>query len=200
MRARITYSAALALLVGLFGCAAEEPRGRSVAVVESSIEAVHGIEGASVSVERLRSTFTVVDSATVVARLEAGATVADPGSLAEYLLRSLWTIGDVRPTELAVYVEAADGSRVDISSGAIDNDWSPVLGRSDSPFFLVNKLSTEPVKSKLGPWPGPVPTPPADAIVEIDDAASAQRSRSANAWIAVTIPSVSKAPSASRVK
>ncbi len=172
MRARFVSCAALAILVALSGCATENLYGRPVAEVESSIESIHGIDDAEASIERLRSTFTAVVSATVVVRLEAGAEVADAGGLADYLLRSLWTIGDVRPTELAVFVEAADGSRVDISSGAIDNDWSPVLGRSDSPFFLVNKLSTEPVKSKLGPWPGPVPTPPTEAIVLIDDSAS----------------------------
>lgn len=201
MRVNVLFGAAAAILVALSGCAAESPRGRPVAEMKAAIETVNGIDTASASFERLRSTFTVVDSATVIVRLEAGAEVTDAGALADYLLRSLWTIGEVRPTELAVFVEAADGSRVDISSGAIDNDWSPILGLPESPFFMVNKLTREPVKSKLGPWPGLVPTPPMGAIVvPLDDSASAQRSRSANAWIAATRPSISKEPSGFRVK
>ncbi|MBN9632365.1 MAG: hypothetical protein J0I18_17465 [Actinobacteria bacterium] len=141
--------------------------------MESAIEAVPGIDHAEASLERLRSTFTVVDSASVVVRLDAGATVIDPGRLAEFLLKSLWSIGDTAPTELAVFVETVDGTPVDISSGAIEHSWSPVLGRADRPFFLVNDLSREPVRSKLGPWPGPVPPPPLDAIRPLEDDASA---------------------------
>ena len=200
MRVSSLLCGALAVLVALAGCAAEKPRGRPTAAAEASIEAVRGIDDARVSIERLRSTFTVVVSATVVVRLEPGADVADAGSLADYLLMSLWAIGDMRPTELAVVVESADGSRVDISAGAIDNGWSPVLGRPDSPFLLVDKLSAEPVSSRLGGWPGPAPDPPIGAITVTDASPTAQRSRSANAWIAATIPSVSKVPSALRVK
>lgn len=200
MRVVTTWCVILLLLGALSGCAAEGTHERSVARVESSIEAVPGIHHAEASLERLRSTFTVVASASVIVRLDAGATVIDPGRLAEFLLKSLWSIGDTAPTELAVFVETADGTPVDISSGATEHSWSPVLGRSDSPFFLVNNLSREPVKSKLGPWPGAVPAPPLDTIRPADGGGSAQRSRSANAWIAASIPSVSKDPSALRVK
>ncbi|MCI0158540.1 hypothetical protein KNO15_17700 [Leifsonia shinshuensis] len=200
MRVVMSCCVVLLLFGALSGCAAEKLHGRSTARAESAIEAVPGIGRAEASFERLRSTFTAVDSATVVVHLDTGAMVTDPGKLAEYLLKSLWSIGETAPTELAVFVEAADGTPVDISSGAVENSWSPVLGRSDRPFFLVNNLSREPVKSKLGPWPGPVPPPPVDAIRPREDGGSAQRSRSANAWIAASIPSVSKEPSGLRVK
>ncbi len=120
--------------------------------------------------------------------------------MADYLIRLLWSVDEVRPTELVVSVRSSDGSVIRLVDGATDGGWEPIVGSRDAPLFVVHRLGDEPVKSKLGPWPGAVPPPPLDAIRPVDGGGSAQRSRSANAWIAASIPSVSKVPSALRVK
>lgn len=201
VRARVCVAMAVAL-ISLAGCTAapSTDTGLSAAGAEKLLNDVAGVENATVRSRTTLDGFTQHVPTTVKVHLRSGHTVHDDARLADYLIRLLWSVGEVRPTELVVSVSSSDGSMIRLVDGATATGWEPIIGSRDAPVFVVHRLGDEPVRSKLGPWPGPVPPPPLDAIRPLEDGSSAQRSRSANAWIAASIPSVSKDPSALRVK
>lgn len=191
----------VAALLALAGCGAKpRPAAITVTQAQASLRSLSGVESARLSVRSTLDGFTRNTPAMVKLQIAEGFAIAGTTELADYLIRILWSIDDVPPTRLVVLVTSAAGSHVDLSQGAREGGWKPIIGSNEIPLFAIDRLDREPVKSKLGPWPGPVPPPPVGAIVPLDGAGAAQRSRSANAWIASTIPAVSNEPSGLRVK
>lgn len=196
MTARIMI-AALVMVTILCGCVAKPAAGRTIATTEATLTQLAGVRTADVTVRRTFDGFIEKVHLTVRLQLEVGYTVEKAPDLADYLVRSLWSINSTRPTDLVVAVQSSSGESVDISDGAIARGWKAAVGRQ---LFLINQLDSEPTKSTLGTWPGGIPGAPEGAIVQVDPAPSAQRSLSANPWMAASRPSVSKEPSSFRVK
>lgn len=193
--------AMFALLLAIAGCRAEPTRaGMTLDDAEELLRSMPGVRGAQVKTRSTLDGFTRQTPITVKLELADSFEVVAAPQLADFLVRLLWSVDGARPTRLVVSVSSAAGDGVDVSAGARASGWHPIMGSREQPLFVIEDLDDEPAKSKLGPWPGPVPVPPTDAIAPIAGSASAQRSRSAKAWIAATMPSVSKEPSALRVK
>ncbi len=190
-----------ALLLAMVGCRAEPSTpGTTLEDAEELLRSLRGVRSAQLVARSTLDGFTRHTPVTVELEITEGFDVVAAPALADYLVRMLWSVGGARPTRLVVSVTSATGDGVDLSAGARARGWTPIVGSPDRPLFAIEHLDVEPARSKLGPWPGPVPAPPTDAIVPLPGPASAQRSRSAKAWMAATMPSVSKEPSALRVK
>jgi hypothetical protein len=167
---RILAVIVLATLAGsLAGCStAAKPRGGQTSkAARAALAAIPGVTDAEVGVDDNMSGFSHTYDTDVSVTLAPGYRVADPSEFLSFLVRTAWSVNDKKPTSLVDI--AITGSTIDLPSLAVQAGWMTET-QADNAIPLDGNLvlivNNEPAKSKLGAWPGKVPTLPDGVLVK----------------------------------
>ncbi|MCI4658182.1 hypothetical protein [Cryobacterium zhongshanensis] len=156
---RVTLFMALfgATLVTMTACGPSSPGGQSEAAASTQLAAVPGVDAARVGTESVYSGLVAETSAVGHLTLESTATIPDLPKLLEYAIAVTWSANQREPGKrLLVSIETPGGTDADLLAAATSLGWDTALA-SRAGFVSVR---VDEVRSKLGAWPGTVPSAP----------------------------------------
>ncbi|NEN06024.1 hypothetical protein G3T36_09065 [Diaminobutyricibacter tongyongensis] len=161
----LTAVAAVALLPLCTGCTSVSEGGQSVKRAVEQVRSIEGVEDAVVEGGGSFNGFKRESTTLVTLWLSPGFNVAKGEDLADFLARLAWSVNVEEPNEtLALRIEGLSNS--DLAAGFRNAGWDVNPSPSRSFVFITPEVA----RSKLGPWPGPVPKTPAGMIVAETDA------------------------------
>jgi hypothetical protein len=170
----LVIATAAVLVAALGGCAssAKPHGGQTSKAAQAALSTIPGVTDTHAVIESSYSGFNRTYTPTVSITIAPGFTVADPTALTDYLIRTAWSLNEHQSTlQISVSVIGADA---DLGTAAVQGGWlseralTSLFSRSESPDLQHLSLFTDQgsAKSKLGAWPGKVPTLPDGVLVK----------------------------------
>ncbi|TFB85329.1 hypothetical protein E3O44_14205 [Cryobacterium algoricola] len=160
----------LAGVLVLTGCSAS--RGANAVETGERLLTYPGIADTSVLVSGSKSGFTVSTSASITVSLAAGYTVADADAFVGWALRTGWSVNNTKLNS-GVMVTVLDANATplswDLCAAALETfgvaaSSEPAIARANYEATGTVSVRADELETILGPWPGDIPTFPADAL------------------------------------